>query len=383
MDRPEVIPLTPDDDKFHPYGDHPYETETFWASFHHPERRLGGWFYNQVLFNQDINNGGVWVWDGSPAASLHQVNQHGLPLVDKDAMDLRDVLLPNGNHIEMLEPLQKYRVRRSDPGAFEADLTFEGVIPAHSHPIGVAPFWRGRHFDQPMHVTGQIELHGEVIDIDSLLRTRPLLGPASRTSRSRNQRRQQARVRPAARSSRRRPPYSPFGIGYVFATQDADESFLAYTLPCIYDGEARDFVTTGYLVRDGQLRPAPRRQPPLRVRPGDGMDAQDLARGRRRARTGADRRRRARQPPRRERPGHRLLPLGLGRRQRLRRGPVHRSGPTARGPPDGEVVDMIDVTSFPGDPPAPRRWMATSTRGRPSTAATTATSSSAARSSPR
>ena len=48
-----------------------------------------------------------------------------------------------------------------------------------------------------------------------------------------------------------RPPYSPFGIGYVFGTQDADEMFLAYTLPCIWDGEARDVVTTGYLVRDG------------------------------------------------------------------------------------------------------------------------------------
>ena len=48
-----------------------------------------------------------------------------------------------------------------------------------------------------------------------------------------------------------RPPYSPFGIGYVFGTQDADEMFLAYTLPCVWDGKARDVVTTGYLVRDG------------------------------------------------------------------------------------------------------------------------------------
>jgi hypothetical protein len=38
----------------------------------------------------------------------------------------------------------------------------------------------------------------------------------------------------------------------VFGTQDADEMFLAYTLPCIWDGEGRDLVTTGYLVRDGR-----------------------------------------------------------------------------------------------------------------------------------
>ena len=41
----EVIPITEADDQFHPYSEHPYETETFWVSFHHPERRLGGWIY--------------------------------------------------------------------------------------------------------------------------------------------------------------------------------------------------------------------------------------------------------------------------------------------------------------------------------------------------
>jgi hypothetical protein len=253
MSTPEVIPITPEDDAFHPVSEHPYETETFWASFHHPERKLGGWFYNQVLFNQGgqgICNGGVWVWDGSPAGALHEVREEGLPLVDPEHMDLRNVELPNGNHIETLEPLRRYRIRRSDPGAFEADLEFEGLRPPHSHPIGVAPFWKGRHFDQCMHVTGQIVLHGETIDIDSYSVRDRSWGPrpaprapgvprgASRPPRD-----------PAAAT---RPPYSPFGIGYVFGTQDADEMFLAYTLPCIWDGAARDYVTTGYLVRDGK-----------------------------------------------------------------------------------------------------------------------------------
>jgi hypothetical protein len=251
VDKTEVVPLTPNDDKFHPYSGHPYETETFWVSFHHPERKLGGWFYNQVLFNQEVNNGGVWVWDDSPAGALHQISHRDLPLVDKDSMDLRDVVLPNGNHIEMLEPLQRYRVRRSDPGLFEADLVFEGLREPHSHPLGVAPFWKGRHFDQAMHVTGQIELHGETIDIDSLsIRDRswgPRPGPRAPGSGSG---RPHPPVDPAAQ---RRPPYSPFGIGYVFGTASANEMFLAYTLPCSYDGEARDFVTTGYLVRDGEF----------------------------------------------------------------------------------------------------------------------------------
>ena len=245
-----VVPVTPADDGFHPASDHPYETETFWASFHHPERNLGGWFYNQVLCNQGVCNGGAWVWDASAAGALHEVRHEGLPLPDVAQLDLRDVELPNGNHLQMLEPLTRYRIRRCDPGAFEADLVFEGLRPPHSHPIGVAPFWKGRHFDQCMHVTGQIVLHGETIDIDSLsLRDRswgPRPAPrAPGVPRG-------ARRPPSDPARATRPPYSPFGIGYVFGTQDAEEMFLAYTLPCVWDGVGRDVVTTGYLVRGGE-----------------------------------------------------------------------------------------------------------------------------------
>ena len=247
-DQPE---LTPADDDWHDPSQHWWETETTWWSFNVPERRIGGWLYTQVLPVQQVCNGGAWVWDDSPAGSLYSVSQRELPLGDdKDSLDLRNVTLPNGNHIEMLEPLTKYRVRRSDPGKFEADLLFEGLREPHSHPIGVAPFWRGRHFDQAMHVTGQIELNGETIDIDSLsIRDRswgPRPGPRPPGSSSGKPREPRDPVDAA------RPPYSPFGIGYVFGTQDADNLFLAYTLPCIYDGEARDYVTTGYLVRDGK-----------------------------------------------------------------------------------------------------------------------------------
>jgi hypothetical protein len=160
VDQPRVVPITPADDAFHDVSDHPYETETFWASFHDPERRLGGWFYNQVLFNQGVCNGGAWVWDDSEAGALYEVRESNVALPEPSALDLRDVELPNGNHLEMLEPLTRYRVRRSEPGSFEADLLLEALRPPHSHPLGVAPFWRGRHFDQCMHVTGHVVLHG-------------------------------------------------------------------------------------------------------------------------------------------------------------------------------------------------------------------------------
>jgi hypothetical protein len=53
----------------------------------------------------------------------------------------------------MLEPLTKYRTATTRK--FEADLLFEGLR-APLAPDRRRPFWRGRHFDQAMHVTGQV-----------------------------------------------------------------------------------------------------------------------------------------------------------------------------------------------------------------------------------
>ena len=255
------------------------------------------------------------------AGALYEVRESGLPLPDAGTLDLRDVELPNGNHLQTLEPLTRYRVRRSDPGKFEADLLLEGLRPPHSHPLGVAPFWRGRHFDQCMHVTGQIVLHGETIDIDSLsVRDRswgPRPGPRPPGTGSGSKRRP-----PPDPAQASRPPYSHFGIGYVFGTQDADEMFLAYTLPCIWDGAGRDPVTTGYLVRDGTyglLVDGERRcefDPEHEWMRTIWLDAVD-EHGRELSAVGELVSHHGEHGP-----GHRLLPLGLERRERLRRGPV-------------------------------------------------------------
>jgi hypothetical protein len=234
--------LTPDDDAFHPASDHWWETETAWFSFSIPERRIGGWFYNQVLATQGVCNGGAWVWDDSPVGALYERRVQGHPLPDLAELDLRDVELPTGCRITMLEPLSRYRVRYRDQDEFEADLDFRGIMPPNSHPLGVAPFWRGRHFDQPMHVTGTIRLHGEELAVncfatrDRSWGPRPL-GPDPRKP---------AAERKAPSSSRPRE-----GVGYPFATASRRDSWLIYTRPTIVDGVASDDVATGYLLRDG------------------------------------------------------------------------------------------------------------------------------------
>jgi hypothetical protein len=154
--------------------------------------------------------------------------------------------LPNGNSITVLEPLTTYALQYSDADAFEADLVFEGIMPPHSHPLGVAPFWKGRHFDQPGLVTGTIVLDGETIAVDCFAGRdrswgpRPL-GPDPRKTKPSSP----ARAAP-------RPPQLDTGIGYVFATASVEESFLVYTQP-LEDGT--DLLSAGYLLRAGTYAP--------------------------------------------------------------------------------------------------------------------------------
>lgn len=255
--------VTADDDGFHDEAegsDHPWWTETFWASFNIPERRIGGWFYNQVLKNQGahgVNNGGAWVWDDSDRPALYERNLKDLPMPE-GPRDLRDIALPNGNRLRQITPTMAYQVAFADPGRFEADLTLQGLIAPNPHPAGVAPFWRGRHFDQPMHVTGEIVLNGERMSVDCLSvrdrswSARPPRGAVA-AQRTDGGREAQAVAPPSpdGPSDVSRPLRKPYNIGYIFGTASARDAFLCYTL-CIQGEESRgDFVNSGYLVRDG------------------------------------------------------------------------------------------------------------------------------------
>jgi len=254
--------VAPEDDGFHDDwegSDHPWWTETFWASFNVPERKMGGWFYNQVLKNQGEHgtcNGGAWVWDASEAPSLYERYDKALPM-PPEPRDLRDISLPNGNRIQQLIPNMKYRTRYSDPGRFEADLVHEGLIAPNPHPAGVAPFWRGRHFDQPMRTTGEIVLNGEPIAIDCFSvrdRSWSARPPAGSHAAQRTDGGKAAQVVAAAAiepADVSRPLRRPYNIGYIFGTASPKDAFLAYTL-VIQGEEARgDFLNTGYLLRDG------------------------------------------------------------------------------------------------------------------------------------
>jgi hypothetical protein len=257
--------VTPEDDGFHDHvegSDHPWWMETFWTSFNVPERKMGGWFYNQILKNQGdhgLCNGGAWVWDASDAPALYERNQGGLAL-PPGPRDLRNIALPNGNTIRMLEPLERYHMTYSDPGRFEADLVFDAVMEPNPHPAGCAPFWRGRHWDQAMHVTGAIVLDGERIAVDCYsVRDRSWSPRKPRISAQANDasggRRPQVvradRAEPAAYSDVTKPLRKPFNIGYIFGTASPRDAFLVYTMVIAGEEDRGDFTNTGYLIRDG------------------------------------------------------------------------------------------------------------------------------------
>jgi hypothetical protein len=248
---PDQPVLTEEDDDWHDFSPHWWETETNWWSFNVPERRMGGWLYTQALAVQQTCNGGAWVWDDSPSGALYERNQHGLAFPERG--DLRHCAFPNGVTVEMIEPLTKYRTTYDDPGRFTADLIHEGIIAPHSHAIGAWPFWATRHFDQPMHVTGTIVLHGEEIPVDCYSVRDRSWGPRPTGPTPPDK-----KLRPGT-LPRPNPPVRakyPHSVGYVFATQDPDEAFLAFTDPWQRDdGTATDELDTGFLLRDGVYSP--------------------------------------------------------------------------------------------------------------------------------
>ena len=216
--------FSPRDDRFHfvEMGNEWWATETSWFSFHHPERRLGGWFYTMVRPNIGTVAGGAWVWDDSahlPWEVLYSTNYSAQPL-PRD-QDLDDCRLPNGVGIKVVEPGQRYELHYADAERFTAELQFNGVMkPAPLTAVG-STFGNAHHFDQFGRVTGEIVLHGQRIAIDCI-------GMRDRTWG-------------------RRPEDRPRQAAYVTAAASEAHGFLAVT--SMRDG--RDAIAYGFLRRDG------------------------------------------------------------------------------------------------------------------------------------
>ena len=216
--------FTPRDDRFHfeEMGQDWWATETAWFSFHHPQRRLGGWFYTLIRPNIGTVSGGAWVWDHRahlPWEALYTANYTALELPRDQNLD--DCKLPNGVAVRVLEPCKRYALGYADGARFQARLEFNGVMPPEPLTAVDSTFGSAHHFDQFGQVTGEIVLHGERIAIDCI-------GMRDRTWG-------------------RRPEDRPRQAAYVTGAADANNSFLAVTNV----RPEGDKVAYGFLRRDG------------------------------------------------------------------------------------------------------------------------------------
>ncbi len=224
-DSGEPPTFTAADDAFHfdQLSDRWWETETAWFSYHVPERRLGGWFYNMFRPNIGTVAGGAWVWDDTadlPWEVPYSVNYSALQL-PPDA-DLRAVELPTGVGITVLEPTRSYRLTYRDAGRYVAELRFDAVMDPEPLTAVGSTFGSAHHFDQFGRVTGHIALHGERIDVDCLGMRDRTWGP--------------------------RPEHRPRQAAYVTGAASAEHGFLAVTNGSV----AVDPVAYGFLRRDAE-----------------------------------------------------------------------------------------------------------------------------------
>jgi hypothetical protein len=217
--------FAPRDDRFHfaQMGRDWWATETAWFSFHHPQRRLGGWFYTMVRPNIGTVAGGAWVWDDHahlPWEVLYSANYSALEL-PRD-QDLDDCHLPNGVSLRVLEPCMRYALDYDDGERFQAQLQFAAVMPPEPLTAVGSTFGSAHHFDQLGRVTGELVLHGERIVIDCI-------GMRDRTWGT-------------------RPEDRPRQAAYVTGARRDGDGFLAVT-NVRPDG---DVVAYGFLRRDGE-----------------------------------------------------------------------------------------------------------------------------------
>jgi hypothetical protein len=249
-----VQPLfTEADDDWHEHSPHWWETETAWFGFSVPERRMGGAIYLQSLGTQQACNGGAWIWDDSAPGHLYNSHRMGVPWPDRGS--LNDSVCPLGLTITTLEPLTTYRTTYTDPGRLELDLVHEGTVPVHTFPKGAWPYWNSSHFDQPMHTVGTMVLHGEEIAVDCFTIRDRSWGPRPAGPTPPDKKLPAGTVQWNEKTPRAHHPYS---VGYMFATQDGPEAWMAATSPWLHDdGRATDAMEpgAGYLVRAGVYAP--------------------------------------------------------------------------------------------------------------------------------
>jgi len=161
-----VSEITDVDDHWHdPPSDHPYWTETSYWGFYVPERRLSGTVYNMWRRNLGLVSSRIWLWDesGSMPHDLLFTSMQEQLLIPDDA-DPTNFDLPPGLRGRRTGSLGHHSLQLLQHEGVGFELSVEPARPPvaafDSHGEGTG------HFDQHIHVTGEIDLRSEVIEVD-------------------------------------------------------------------------------------------------------------------------------------------------------------------------------------------------------------------------
>jgi len=255
-------PFLPEDDTYHTPGEeHPLWLETTWWSFNVPERRIGGWLHAGYHATRNEVTWRVFAWDptgADPARLAYYAQKADVPM--PEAPDLRDLTFPgDGFSVKMLRPLMDYHVAYRDADRdFGIEFEHRSVHPPQRFTPGEPPALHNPHLDQLGHLTGELILRGERIEIDCHSirdrtwgpRTNHPVGPGSTGGAPRTHRVLEpggARWREIERERGRGR------IQYIFGHADAQSGFLGFVRP--QDGDARGWspMNVGWLLRDGRF----------------------------------------------------------------------------------------------------------------------------------
>ena len=220
--------FTPADDGLHEPSGNFYETETFWFSFFVPQRRTGAWLYASVRANAGVTAGGLWIWDdqaSSPWEVPFYENFQHLKLPRQTARHRLD--FPTGMSVAVREPGMSYDLGYDDRDRITVALRFDALEPPVPLRPGAPPYPKASHYDQTGHVTGQVVLDGERIDVDCYAMRDRSWGPRYERGYHR--------------------------VGYSWAAS-ADLSLLTYTSPGGNPGDSTpELVHSGYIRRGADI----------------------------------------------------------------------------------------------------------------------------------
>lgn len=138
-------------------------TETYWFSFDLPEEGLHGQIYIWMHPNLKVASAGCWIWNGAKRHYLeaeHFNCRHYLPFPTVEGSAIRIAEL--GLTLRIIDPLRVIEVEYiDDASGTRVAFRAEGLI---------APVARSsnKHFDQPMHLIGDMVLNGRQMPIDCM-----------------------------------------------------------------------------------------------------------------------------------------------------------------------------------------------------------------------